>query len=174
LLSLVYSMVAEYCTEHSCPVMNAGPLFEYKWADGKHYKQPTDVSAPTYVALLMAWVQSQLDDPKLFPTEPGVPFPSHFCDVVRNIFRRLFRVCALPARPDAITFRRPGRQPPLCAHQPRPVANPALSSSADAHVYYIHHDRVVELTFEAHLNSCFKHLMYFGNGRRPPAQSAQM
>ena len=30
-----------------------------------------------------------------------------------------------------------------------------------AHIYHTHLERVVELTFEAHLNSCFKHLMYF-------------
>lgn len=30
-----------------------------------------------------------------------------------------------------------------------------------AHVFYCHFERVVELSFEAHLNSCFKHLMYF-------------
>ena len=30
-----------------------------------------------------------------------------------------------------------------------------------AHVYFCHHERVVEMTFEAHLNSCFKHFLYF-------------
>ena len=30
-----------------------------------------------------------------------------------------------------------------------------------AHLYHGHMHRVVELTFEAHLNSCFKHFLYF-------------
>jgi MOB kinase activator 1 len=30
-----------------------------------------------------------------------------------------------------------------------------------AHLYHHHHEKIVELTFDAHLNSCFKHLMYF-------------
>mmetsp|Transcript_76763 Transcript_76763/g.152198 ORF Transcript_76763/g.152198 Transcript_76763/m.152198 type:complete len:282 (+) Transcript_76763:93-938(+) len=30
-----------------------------------------------------------------------------------------------------------------------------------AHIFYCHFERVVELSFEAHLNSCFKHFMYF-------------
>ena len=30
-----------------------------------------------------------------------------------------------------------------------------------AHIYFQHKERVVELTFEAHLNSCFKHFAYF-------------
>ena len=29
------------------------------------------------------------------------------------------------------------------------------------HIYHCHMERVVELTFEAHLNSCFKHFAYF-------------
>merc|ERR1712146_541933 len=66
---------------------------------------------------------AQLNTEATFPTQPGVPFPSNFRDVVGNIFRRLFRVYA--------------------------------------HIYFCHYERVVELTFEAHLNSCFKHLMYF-------------
>merc|ERR1719181_1655669 len=103
--------------------MNAGSRYEYKWADGVQYRQPTDVSAPRYVALLMAWVQQQLDDTAIFPVEPGAPFPPNFRDIVANIFRRLLRVYA--------------------------------------HVFYCHHERVVQLTFDAHLNSTFKHFMYF-------------
>ncbi|RHZ40807.1 hypothetical protein DYB26_016245, partial [Aphanomyces astaci] len=30
-----------------------------------------------------------------------------------------------------------------------------------AHVYYSHFDKIVNLGAEAHLNSCFKHFMYF-------------
>jgi len=123
-VALVHGMVSEYCTDHNCPTMNAGSQYEYKWADGVKYKQPKSVPAPQYVALLMAWVQQQLDDPTLFPTAPGAPFPDKFqSQIVSNIFRRLFRVYA--------------------------------------HVFYCHHARVVELTFEPHLNSCFKHFLYF-------------
>lgn len=120
---LVHSMVAEYCTETCCPKMSAGSRFEYKWGDGVVYKTPTEVPARKYVELLSAWVQKQLDDPAIFPLEPGAPFPRNFREIVANIFRRLFRVYA--------------------------------------HVFYSHHERVVELTFDGHLNSCFKHFMYF-------------
>ena len=40
----------------------------------------------------MSWVAAQLDDPSLFVTAPGAPFPPHFRDAICNIFRRLFRV----------------------------------------------------------------------------------
>ena len=122
-VALVFGMVSDFCTHHCCPKMTAGHNYEYKWADGVRFKTPTEVSAPQYVRLLMEWVQSQLDDPAIFPTAPNVPFPANFKDVVGNVFRRLFRVYA--------------------------------------HIYHSHSERVVELTFEAHLNSCFKHLMYF-------------
>ena len=122
-VALVYGMVSEFCTEHSCPKMCAGSRFEYKWGDGVTYKTPTEVSAPKYVELLMAWVKKQLDDPTRFPVEPGAPFPPNFREMVSNICRRLFRVYG--------------------------------------HVFYSHRERVIELTFDAHLHSCFKHFMYF-------------
>merc|ERR1712070_267388 len=100
--------MGEFCTAHSCPKMTAGPNYEYKWADGVKYKNPTEVCAPDYVKLLMEWVQVQLDDERKFPTAPKVPFPEGFRDIVGNIFRRLFRVYA--------------------------------------HIYFHHHERVVELT----------------------------
>lgn len=122
-VALVHGMISDFCTDHSCPRMTTFANYEYKWADGVKYKKPTDVSAPQYMSLLLQWVQTQLDDQAIFPTEVGVPFPSNFRETVINIFRRLFRIYA--------------------------------------HIFFCHHERVVELTFDAHLNSCFKHFMYF-------------
>jgi len=122
-INLLYGVVAEFCTESSCPVMCAGPKYEYMWADGAQIRKPIAVSAPKYVDYLMTWVQHQLDDERLFPTQIGVPFPPDFFDAVRNIFRRLFRIYA--------------------------------------HIYYCHFDKMSELGAEPHLNTCFKHYMYF-------------
>lgn len=36
----------------------------------------------------------QIDDPGVFPGQFGEPFPTNFMDVVRTIFKRLFRVYA--------------------------------------------------------------------------------
>jgi len=93
-INLLYGVIAEFCTESACPVMCAGPKYEYMWADGQQFKRPTSMSAPKYVDYLMSWVQAQLDDEKLFPTQPGVPFPPDFVERVQNIFKRLFRVYA--------------------------------------------------------------------------------
>ena len=93
-INLLYGVIAEFCTEQACPVMCAGPKYEYMWADGQTVKRPMAVSAPRYVDFLMTWVQNQLDDEKLFPTQLGVPFPPDFLERVQNIFKRLFRVYA--------------------------------------------------------------------------------
>jgi len=92
----LYSLVEKDCDESSekCAVMNAGEGWKYLWADGQTYKKPTEVSAPKYIELLFAWVQAQVSDQALFPTEPGVPFPKNFMAIVKQIFKRLFRVYA--------------------------------------------------------------------------------
>ena len=42
----------------------------------------------------MAWVQSALDDEATFPSKMGAAFPKNFSQVVKQIFKRLFRVYA--------------------------------------------------------------------------------
>ena len=93
-VNLLFSSVVEFCTDESCPVMNAGPKYEYMWADGKDIKKPIRVSANMYVDYLMAWVQDTLDDDSIFPSRVDVPFPKNFHNVVKTIFKRLFRVYA--------------------------------------------------------------------------------
>lgn len=96
--------------------------YEYRWADGEKIKKPIEVSAPKYVELLMDWIEGQLDNESIFPqrlgniccqirilsqffssfsynlwsakTFVGAPFPPNFKDVVKTIFKRLFRVYA--------------------------------------------------------------------------------
>lgn len=122
-INLLYGVVAEFCTDQACPIMCAGSKYEYMWADGVSVKKPIAVSAPRYVDFLMEWVQTQLDNSSIFPTQIGVAFPNGFVEVVKNIFRRLFRVYA--------------------------------------HIYHCHFERMSALGAEPHLNTCFKHYMYF-------------
>jgi MOB kinase activator 1 len=44
-INLLYGTISEYCTSETCPSMNAGPKYEYLWADGKVIKKPIKVSA---------------------------------------------------------------------------------------------------------------------------------
>ena len=69
---MLFGTIAEFCTAKSCPVMSAGPKYEYHWADGEKIKKAIKVSAPDYVEYLMTWVQQQLDDEKVFPSKIGL------------------------------------------------------------------------------------------------------
>eukprot|EP00128_Syssomonas_multiformis_P000225 Colp12_sorted_trinity150504_noHs@14528 len=122
-INMLYGTITEFCTPEDCPVMSAGPKYEYLWADGATIKKPIKCSAPEYIDYLMTWVQQQLDDESLFPSKIGVPFSKKFPDVVKNIFKRLFRVYA--------------------------------------HIYHSHFSKIVSLGEEAHLNTSFKHFIYF-------------
>ncbi|KAG6387804.1 hypothetical protein SASPL_152998 [Salvia splendens] len=93
-VNLLYGTLTEFCTPENCPTMTAGPKYEYRWADGVTIKRPIEVSAPKYVEYLMDWIETQLDDESLFPQRLGAPFPTNFRDVVKTIFKRLFRVYA--------------------------------------------------------------------------------
>ncbi|XP_003383130.1 PREDICTED: MOB kinase activator 1A-like [Amphimedon queenslandica] len=122
-INMLYGTITEKCTSESCPVMSAGPKFEYHWADGTNVKKPIKCSAPKYIDYLMTWVQEQLDDEAIFPSRTGVDFPRNFITVAKTILKRLFRVYA--------------------------------------HVYHAHFEDILSLKEEAHLNTSFKHLMYF-------------
>ena len=82
----------ECCTEVSCPIMSGGAKYEYLWADNNQYKEPTQLPAPTYIKLLLDWVDGQINDENIFPQCTDVPFPKEFSEIVKNLFKRLHRV----------------------------------------------------------------------------------
>eukprot|EP01118_Nematostelium_gracile_P018791 TRINITY_DN8485_c0_g1_i1.p1 TRINITY_DN8485_c0_g1~~TRINITY_DN8485_c0_g1_i1.p1 ORF type:complete len:246 (-),score=73.33 TRINITY_DN8485_c0_g1_i1:36-773(-) len=93
-INLLYGSISEYCTPQSCPTMNAGPKYEYLWADGTTIKKPIKCNAQDYVNYLMGWVQALLEDEKVFPVEDSADFPKDFVSVVETIMKKLFRVYA--------------------------------------------------------------------------------
>jgi len=92
-IMILYGQVTQ-CTKESCPIMNAGPRYEYLWADGKKIKDPITCSAPEYVRYLMEWIHELMDDESIFPSEPEQQFPKGFATTIKNIMKRLFRVYA--------------------------------------------------------------------------------
>jgi MOB kinase activator 1 len=121
--NVLYGSVTEFCTEATCPVMSSGQRYEYLWRDGDKYKKATKVTAPEYVNLLMTWIEKQVNDDQIFPSDDGNAYPDNFEELVKNIFKRLFRVYA--------------------------------------HLYYSHFAKIRDLQEESHLNTAFKHFMYF-------------
>ncbi|KAF2074809.1 hypothetical protein CYY_003873 [Polysphondylium violaceum] len=91
--NLLYGSITEFCNHKVCPVMSAGPNYEYLWSDGKDIKKPIRVSAPMYVDYLMTWIQATLEDQELFPNNVD-EMPKNFMTTVKTIFKRLFRVYA--------------------------------------------------------------------------------
>ncbi|XP_064388925.1 MOB kinase activator 1B-like isoform X2 [Halichondria panicea] len=71
-INMLYGTITAHCTTESCPVMSAGPKYEYHWADGTTVKKPIKCSAPKYIDYLMTWVQEQLDDENIFPSKIGL------------------------------------------------------------------------------------------------------
>ncbi|OAX84283.1 hypothetical protein ACJ72_01348 [Emergomyces africanus] len=93
-INLLYGSITEFCSPQSCPEMKATDEFEYLWQDSENYKRPTKMPAPQYVEHLMAWVQSNIDNEQMFPSRIGVPFPKTFTSLLRQLFKRLYRVYA--------------------------------------------------------------------------------
>jgi len=93
-INMLYGTLTEFCTASTCAIMSAGPKYEYLWADGVTIKKPIKCTAAEYIDYLMTWIQSQLDDERLFPSKIGVPFPKDFQNVCKTILKRLFRVYA--------------------------------------------------------------------------------
>ncbi|VDM56297.1 unnamed protein product [Angiostrongylus costaricensis] len=88
---MLYGTIIDYCTNEICPQMTAGPAYEYFWTENDRI---LPCSAPVYIDYVMAWVQEQLDDECVFPSQVGRLFPWNFMEVCEGIMRRLFRVYA--------------------------------------------------------------------------------
>nr|CAD7200256.1 unnamed protein product [Timema douglasi] len=163
-INLIYGTVSDYCTNESCPTMSGGPKFEYLWADGAKYKKPAALPAPQYVALLMDWVESQINNETVFPVSTDVPFPKTFVPLCRKILTRLFRVFVHV----------------YIHHFDRIVAIGAVSSGDTAGAitrsfyWLISHDYYTSRAWfsrgkerpgmsckEPHVNTCYKHVYYF-------------
>lgn len=93
-LSCLFAPVAEHCTPQTCPEMTAGPGYKYAWQDNERYKKPTMLPANEYITNVMLWTESYINNEKYFPSDPSVPFPNDFQQIVQNIFKRLFRIYA--------------------------------------------------------------------------------
>lgn len=91
-INLIYGTISDSCTDQTCPVMSGGPKYEYRWQDEQKYKKPTALPAPKYMSLLMEWIEVQINNEHIFPTNIGTPFPKTFMQVAKKILSRLFRV----------------------------------------------------------------------------------
>lgn len=91
-VSMLAGTLSEFCTTEKCPKMAAGEGFEYAWAKTDGTK--LNCSAPEYIDYTLCWVQAEIDNDDIFPSQIGKPFPSNFMCIITAIARRLFRIYA--------------------------------------------------------------------------------
>lgn len=89
---MLYETISDYCNEESCPAMTAGPKYKYLWSDDQ--RLPVEQCARDYIYRVLDWVQEQLDNNIIFPSNPSDDFPPNFKEICQTIARRLSRVYA--------------------------------------------------------------------------------
>lgn len=90
-INLIYGTISDSCTDQTCPVMSGGPKYEYRWQDEHKYKKPTALSAPKYMSLLMDWIEVQINNENIFPTNVGKCVVEAFpCDILDLL---LWEIC---------------------------------------------------------------------------------
>ncbi|KAF4617865.1 hypothetical protein D9613_005760 [Agrocybe pediades] len=91
-LNEFYGVIAECCTQQSCPTMMAGPTLSYTWINQE--RKNVHLPAPTYIDYVMTWIQNLLNDEATFPTKSGHDFPQTFPSTVKHVYRQMLRVFA--------------------------------------------------------------------------------
>uniref|UniRef100_A0A9L0TUW3 MOB kinase activator 3A n=1 Tax=Equus caballus TaxID=9796 RepID=A0A9L0TUW3_HORSE len=116
-VNLIYGTISDGCTERSCPIMSGGPKYEYRWQDEHRFRKPTALSAPQYMDLLMDWIEVQINNEDVFPT---------------NVERNDRTDVPLRAPRPAVTKAEPGRHPDWRATSPEhgPVCSRPASGRA--------------------------------------------
>ncbi|TFK73634.1 hypothetical protein BDN72DRAFT_790640 [Pluteus cervinus] len=91
-LNEFYGVIAEVCTQQTCPTMSGGPTLNYLWTNqgGKQ----VSLSAPSYIDSVMSSIQTLVDDENVFPTKTSQAFHPSFPATVRHVYRQLLRVFA--------------------------------------------------------------------------------
>jgi len=88
----IVNLLEDLCSEESCPCMNAGKHWTWKWADERN-KKPQALSAPSYMRRLVAYADEKLQSEDWIPME-GDPFPDDFTSKMSLLVKRFFRVYA--------------------------------------------------------------------------------
>lgn len=89
-LNHFYSALTEFCTQHNCPHMTAGPTLNFLWPDQNN--RLVSLPAPTYIDFVLSWLQKLLEDETTFPTKSG-EFPA--CALDRT-FTLTLPPCSFP------------------------------------------------------------------------------
>mmetsp|Transcript_22018 Transcript_22018/g.67589 ORF Transcript_22018/g.67589 Transcript_22018/m.67589 type:complete len:178 (+) Transcript_22018:265-798(+) len=92
-VSLLYGIVAEEPMDESVPNGGFPEGFTYMWGEG--LRAPIECTADEYVNHVMTWVEEQINDESVFPSDADAAFPRSFKETVKTVFKRLFRAFAI-------------------------------------------------------------------------------
>eukprot|EP01130_Rhizamoeba_saxonica_P006125 TRINITY_DN2431_c1_g1_i2.p1 TRINITY_DN2431_c1_g1~~TRINITY_DN2431_c1_g1_i2.p1 ORF type:complete len:206 (-),score=33.19 TRINITY_DN2431_c1_g1_i2:43-660(-) len=93
-INLIFGSISTFCTAEICPIMSAGSRFEYLWADPGSKVRPQPVPAIQYIDNVLNWVKNLLEDEEIFPSSYEDSFPSNFAKIIKNVYKKLFRIYA--------------------------------------------------------------------------------
>lgn len=100
------------------------PYYEYRWAGDRKTKKVIRCSGPEYLNYAIEYIETQINDPIIFPRNNESKFLNNFkTKHVQIIFKMMFRIYAI--------------------------------------IYSHHFQALMNLTAVAHLNTSFKHFLYF-------------
>lgn len=69
--------------------------FTFLWVD-EAKKKSISLSSPKYISTCLKWMDSQFTNPRIFPTDANIPFPSEFIELyICKIFTMMFRIFAI-------------------------------------------------------------------------------
>mmetsp|Transcript_108537 Transcript_108537/g.212682 ORF Transcript_108537/g.212682 Transcript_108537/m.212682 type:complete len:252 (-) Transcript_108537:127-882(-) len=129
-LNLIWGIICDI----GVPPVEAGAGFPPGFQYFRHTSTPTassmfratastSCSGPEYVEYVMNFVDKEINNHNLFPTNSSTPFPKTFMQSIKVIFTRMFRIFAI--------------------------------------VYHHHYEALHELGAVSHLNTSFKHFIFF-------------
>jgi MOB kinase activator 1 len=134
-INLLYGCISEFCTNESCPIMSAGKKYEYLlWAESSKNSKPSTCSAPEYVNKLLEWIGT-----------------CHLLNANPLIEQQLDNEALFPSS---------GNFP---ANFESTVIKTIFKRMfrVYSHIYYSHMEKIENIGEDAHLNTCFKHFIYF-------------
>lgn len=73
-ISLIWGIICDIGVASVAVGSGFPPGFEYRWSDGSKIKAPVNCSGPQYVEYVMNWVDKEINNDVLFPTSAGNNF----------------------------------------------------------------------------------------------------
>lgn len=178
-ISLLYGTISEFCTVETCPIMSAGPNYEYLWAEKmsgnmKNYHSNIATSTNASTSSISTMSQTPVTSPTVASGAPssGTSTANSSAFYSNNKQKKPVQVSA-PEYVDLLMSWVENQLNdenlfPLQLGTPFPKNFLVIVKTIFkrlfriyAHIYHSHFQKIVNLGAEAHLNTCFKHFIYF-------------